>query len=86
MLPLDNKKLNEIAKLEKAIKERWGDEAIKTPQSDWDETKEKEYKEQQKEFAQKIQSNDSESLEDACFPDAKHSGVWRDSLQRRHHE
>ena len=64
MLPLDNKKLNEIAKLEKAIKERWGDEAIKTPQSDWDETKEKEYKEQQKEFAQKIQSNDSESLED----------------------
>ena len=53
MLPLDNKKLNQIAKLEKAIKERWGDEAIKTPQSDWDETKEKEYKEQQKEFAKK---------------------------------
>ena len=64
MLPLDNKKLNEIAKLEKAIKKRWGDEAIKTPQSEWDEEKEKEYKEQQKDFAQKIQSNNSEVLED----------------------
>ncbi len=41
MLPLDEKKLNEIAKLEKAIKERWGEEAIKTPQSGWDEEKEK---------------------------------------------
>lgn len=64
MLPLDNKKLNQIAKLEKAIKERWGDETIKTPQSAWDEDKEKEYKEQQKEFAQKIQTNKSEILEE----------------------
>ena len=63
MLPLDNKKLNEIAKLEKAIKKRWGEEAIKTPQSEWDEDKEKDYKEQQKDFAQKIQSNNSEALE-----------------------
>ena len=64
MLPLDEKKLNEIAKLEKAIKERWGEETIKTPQSGWDEEKEKDYKEQRKELAQKIQSNDSETLEE----------------------
>lgn len=64
MLPLDKDKLNQIAKLEKAVKERWGEETIKTPQSTWDETKEKEYKEQQKELAKKIQSNDSESKEE----------------------
>ena len=38
-MKIDN--LNEIAKYEKAIKEKYGSEAIKNPKSGWDENKEK---------------------------------------------
>jgi hypothetical protein len=42
---------NKIAKLEKAIKTKYGDEAVRNPLSNWDEGKEEEYIEQIKEVA-----------------------------------
>ena len=47
-MKIDN--LNEIAKYEKAIKEKYGSEAIKNPKSGWDENKEKEYLQDLKKF------------------------------------
>ena len=44
------KDLNEIAKIEKAIKERYGEEAIQNPKRHWDEEKEKKYLEDLKAF------------------------------------
>ena len=35
--------LNEIAKIEKAIKEKYGEEAIQNPKNKWDKEKEKKY-------------------------------------------
>ena len=45
-----NKNYNEIAKYEKAIKDKYGDEAIRNPKSGWDEEKEKSYLEELKSF------------------------------------
>ena len=45
-----NKNYNEIAKYEKAIKDKYGDEAIRNPKSGWDEEKEKSYLEDLKKF------------------------------------
>lgn len=42
--------LNEIAKIEKAIKEKYGDDAIQNPKKFWNEDKEKEYLKDLKEF------------------------------------
>ena len=50
--------LDEIAKYEKAIKEKYGSDAIKNPKSNWDEHKEKEYLEQSKQFYRKQRKND----------------------------
>ena len=47
------KKPNRIAAVEKAISQKYGDEAIQNPRANWDEDKEKEYLEQSKEFYQK---------------------------------
>jgi len=51
------KDLNQIAAIEKAIKQKYGDEAIQNPKANWDEAKEKEYlkqlKEEQKKDAKK---------------------------------
>ena len=47
------KDLNYIAKLEKAIKKKYGDEAIENPAKHWDEQKEKEYLLQLKDFVEK---------------------------------
>ena len=44
------KDINEIAKIEKAIKQKYGDEAIRNPKGSWDEKKEKKYLEHLKEF------------------------------------
>lgn len=44
---------NYVAKLEKAISQKYGDEAITNPRKFWDEEKEKKYIEQSKEFLQK---------------------------------
>ena len=34
---------NEIAKIEKAIKDKYGEEAVKNPKAGWDEEKEKKF-------------------------------------------
>ncbi len=55
-------KLNDIARLEKAISERWGEETIQNPKADWSEDKEKEYLEQIKELTKK--TNQSKRAEE----------------------
>ncbi len=42
--------LNEIAKIEKAIKEKYGEEAIQNPKSSWTKEKEEEYLRELKQF------------------------------------
>ena len=42
---------NFVAKLEKAISEKYGDETIQNPKSNWDEEKEKKYLEQLKKIS-----------------------------------
>lgn len=49
------KDFNEIAKYEKAIKEKYGQEAIQNPKSTWDKEKEKGYLEDLKAFHSKKQ-------------------------------
>jgi len=49
-----NKHPDQIAKIEKAIAEKYGDEAIENPRSKWNEEKEKEYLSQMKDFYEKI--------------------------------
>ena len=44
------KDLNKIAKIEKAIAKKYGDEAVANPKGFWTDEKEKEYLEQLKEF------------------------------------
>ena len=46
-------KRNKIAGIEKAIKEKYGEEAIAHPRSNWDDDKEREYLEQIKKLAEK---------------------------------
>ena len=54
---MSNKNPNRIAAIEKAIKEKYGDDAIANPKAFWDEDKEKEYLEQMKEFYAKTSKN-----------------------------
>jgi hypothetical protein len=49
--------LNYIQALEKAVKEKYGDLATQNPKQFWDEVKEKEFIEQQKEFISKVYSH-----------------------------
>ncbi len=51
------KDLNEIASIEKAIKEKYGEEAIQNPKKSWDEEKEKKYLEDLKHFYKKKEKN-----------------------------
>lgn len=48
---MDDKKLNYIAALERAVEEEYGQKATINPKSLWDKNKEEEYLEQLKEFA-----------------------------------
>ncbi len=48
-----NKNYDKIAAIEKAISEKYGEEAIVNPQSEWTEEKEKEYIKQSKELYNK---------------------------------
>jgi len=52
------KDLDYIAKLERAIKQKYGSDAIQNPASYWDEEKEKEYLQQLKEYSVKRDSID----------------------------
>lgn len=63
------KDLNRIAKIEKAISQRWGEEAIINPKSRWDEKKEKEFLEQIKESEKKKRKclNSKEKVEKDGF-------------------
>ena len=47
---MSKKDPNDIAAIERAIAQKYGDEAIKNPRADWDEEKEKEYLQQMKEL------------------------------------
>ena len=58
---MSEKDLNYIAALEKAIKKKYGDEAIQNPASFWDEKKEKEYLEQLNEFVAKQKKSEETS-------------------------
>jgi hypothetical protein len=46
---MNNKDYDHIARVEKAIKQKYGEEAVANPRQNWDETKEKEYLAQMKE-------------------------------------
>ena len=48
---MDEKKLNYIAALERAVEQEYGQKATINPKSLWDKSKEEEYLEQLKEFA-----------------------------------
>ncbi len=59
----DKKDPDWIAGLERAIKKKYGEEAIQNPKSGWDEDKEKEYLEQLKRLSQKKdEKGDSERI------------------------
>ncbi len=47
---MNKKDYDKIAAIEKAIKEKYGEEAIVNPKADWDENKEKEYLSQMKDL------------------------------------
>jgi len=47
------KDLNDIAAIEKAIKQKYGDDAIQNPKKHWDQEKEKKYLEELKKFYKK---------------------------------
>ncbi len=55
------KDLDYVARLEKAIKQKYGAEAIQNPKSNWDSEKEKEYLEQLKLIDQKQRSREEET-------------------------
>lgn len=55
------KDLNEIAKIEKAIKDKYGVDAVKHPKKDWTDEKEKAYIEQMKEFYKKLEKREKDS-------------------------
>ena len=54
-----SKDYDRIAAVEKAIKDKYGEEAIANPKSNWDETKEKEYLAQMKEHYDQQHKNNA---------------------------
>ena len=58
---MKKKDFDYIARLEKAIKEKYGDDAIQNPAKFWDKDKEKEYLEQLKVFVAKQKINETTS-------------------------
>ena len=57
---MKEKDLDYIAGLEKAIKKKYGDEAIENPAKHWDKEKEKDYIQQLEEFVQKQKKSERE--------------------------
>ncbi len=55
---MKDKDLNYIAKVEKAIAHKYGDDAVKNLKSDWDAQKEKEYLKQMKALYKKVKKNE----------------------------
>ena len=58
---MKNKNLNKIAAFEKAIAEKYGDEAVLNPKSNWNEEKEKQYQEQVRKLYNKKLKKDEQS-------------------------
>jgi len=56
---MSEKDLNKIAAIEKAISEKYGEEAIQNPRANWDEDKEKDYLQQMEELYQKTTKHES---------------------------
>ena len=56
---MKNKELNKIAAIEKAIAEKYGEEAVMHPHAAWDEDKEKEYLKQMKKLYHKTKKNET---------------------------
>ena len=54
---MKNKDLNEIARIEKAIKEKYGEEAIQNPKGSWDKEKETKYLKELKIFYKRSKRN-----------------------------
>ena len=59
---MKEKDLNQIAKIEKAIKEKYGDEAIQNPKGNWNKEKEEKYLEDLKDFHER--RNRSEEMQE----------------------
>ena len=55
---MSEKDFNHIARVEKAIAEKYGSEAVENPRSKWDEEKEKEYLQQMQELYSKQKKNE----------------------------
>ena len=53
-----SKNYDQLAAVEKAIAEKYGEETIQNPKANWDENKEKEYLEQMKALYQKTKRNE----------------------------
>ena len=69
---MSKKDLNEIARIEKAIKEKYGDEAIQNPKRNWDEEKEKKYLEDLKAFHERARRiRKTEEVEGVLISDRK---------------
>ena len=54
---MSKKDPNDIAAIEKAIAQRYGEETIKNPRADWDQEKEKEYLQQMRELYARTTKN-----------------------------
>ena len=54
---MSKKDFDRIAAFEKAIRQKYGDEAIKNPKANWGEEKEKEYLSQMREFYNSLRTN-----------------------------
>ena len=52
--------LNKIAALERAVTQRWGKDVVKNPRADWNDEKEREFKEQQKRLYEREKENKRE--------------------------
>jgi len=69
---MKEKDLNEIAKIEKAIKEKYGEDAIQNPKRRWDEEKEKKYLEDLKAFHERPRrSKKTEEVEGILIKERK---------------
>lgn len=71
---MSQKDFNKIAKIEKAIKDKYGEEAIKNPKSSWSKEKEEKYLAELKEFYKKTsRKNHTEVIGDIKIKKKKSS-------------
>ena len=80
---MSSKKPNEIAAIEQAISQKYGEETIQNPRANWDEIKEKEYLEQMRELYKKTAQRETfEEKIDVNGIKVSKKLFNRDSLQR----